>query len=60
VPQVAAALALLRSLEFGPVAMSGSGSTCYALVGDAAAAEAAAAAVAERRPDWWVRATRSG
>jgi 4-diphosphocytidyl-2-C-methyl-D-erythritol kinase len=60
VPAVAAALALLRELALGPVAMSGSGSSCYALVSDAGTAQAAAAAVAERRPDWWVRATRSG
>jgi 4-diphosphocytidyl-2-C-methyl-D-erythritol kinase len=60
VPQVAAALALLRDLGCGPVAMSGSGSTCFALVADGAAAAASAAAVAERRPDWWVQAARSG
>ena len=59
VPAVAEALADLRALRLGPVAMSGSGSTCFALAADAAAAAAAARALAQRRPDWWVRAVRS-
>jgi 4-diphosphocytidyl-2-C-methyl-D-erythritol kinase len=60
VPAVAAALAALRALAIGPVAMSGSGSTCFALAPDADAAHAAAAALAARHPGWWVRSTRSG
>ncbi|WP_237481952.1 4-(cytidine 5'-diphospho)-2-C-methyl-D-erythritol kinase [Lichenibacterium dinghuense] len=39
------------------VRMSGSGSTCFALYDDRRAARAAAARVAEARPDWWVKAT---
>jgi len=37
--------------------MSGSGSTCFALFERRAAAKAAAAQLAEARPDWWVAAT---
>ncbi len=59
VPAVADALAALRALGVGPVAMSGSGSTCFALVGDPAVAADAARALTWRRPDWWVRAVRS-
>lgn len=59
VPAVAEALAGLRALGLGPVAMSGSGSTCFALAADAAAAADAARTLARRRPDWWVRAVRS-
>ena len=55
VPEVAAALAELREHATGPVAMSGSGSTCFAVVGDRAEGAAIEAAVAARRPDWWVR-----
>ncbi|MFN2321947.1 MAG: 4-(cytidine 5'-diphospho)-2-C-methyl-D-erythritol kinase [Trueperaceae bacterium] len=55
VPEVAAALAELRAHATGPVAMSGSGSTCFAVVADRAAGAALAGAVAARRPDWWVR-----
>jgi len=59
VPAVAEALAELRALSLGPVAMSGSGSTCFALAADAAATADAARALARRRTDWWVRAVRS-
>jgi len=38
------------------VAVSGSGATCYALVGDADAAGSLAATLQERHPEWWVRA----
>ena len=55
VPEVADALAVLRSCAVGAVAMSGSGSTCFAVVADRAEGAAVAAAVAARRPDWWVR-----
>lgn len=37
--------------------MSGSGATCFALFGEAEAAETAAQAVAREHPDWWVVAT---
>lgn len=59
VPAVAEAIAELRTLGLGPVAMSGSGSTCFALAADAAATADAARALARRRKDWWVRAVRS-
>ena len=59
VPAVAEAIAELRALGLGPVVMSGSGSTCFALAADAAAAADAARALARRRTDWWVRAVRS-
>lgn len=59
VPEVRAALADLRGLGVGPVAMSGSGSTCFAWAADAPAAAQAARDLATRRPDWWVRALRS-
>ena len=58
-PAVRAALAELRALGMGPVAMSGSGSTCFAWAVDAAAAALAARDLARRRPDWWVRAVRT-
>jgi 4-diphosphocytidyl-2-C-methyl-D-erythritol kinase len=58
-PEVAIALAALAALPGVDLArMSGSGATCFALFADAFAAEAAAAALARDRPDWWVVATR--
>ncbi len=38
--------------------MSGSGATCFGLYADASAANAAAASLAQARPDWWVAPTR--
>lgn len=38
--------------------MSGSGATCFGLYGSNETARTAAAAIARRHPDWWVRATR--
>jgi 4-diphosphocytidyl-2-C-methyl-D-erythritol kinase len=35
--------------------MSGSGGTCFALFDDRAAAETAAADLATRQPDWWIK-----
>jgi 4-diphosphocytidyl-2-C-methyl-D-erythritol kinase len=52
VPEVARALATLRSLALGPVAMSGSGSTCYLVLRDDAASGALAAARAIAPDDW--------
>jgi 4-diphosphocytidyl-2-C-methyl-D-erythritol kinase len=37
--------------------MSGSGATCFALYGSAAAAQKAAKALRRKFPNWWVRAT---
>lgn len=59
VPAVRDALAELRALGMGPVAMSGSGSTCFAWAADAASASRAARDLGQRRPEWWVRAVRS-
>ncbi len=54
-PAVGAVLAALEGLAgCRYAAMSGSGATCFGLFDDAAAAEAAAATLAEARPDWWV------
>jgi 4-diphosphocytidyl-2-C-methyl-D-erythritol kinase len=36
--------------------MSGSGSACFGLYAEAAAAEAAAAKIGAAHPGWWVRA----
>ena len=40
--------------------MSGGGPTCFALFGDDAEAQAAAAQLSAGHPDWWVRATVLG
>lgn len=54
-PEVPAALTALARLELGPVAMSGSGATCYALSGDLEALAAGAEALAAERTRWWIR-----
>jgi len=59
VPAVADALTALRALAIGPVAMSGSGSTCFAVASDASSAVAAADALRAAYPAWWIRAARS-
>lgn len=55
-PDIADVLAAIAAA--GPLLarMSGSGATCFGLFAELAAARAAAAAVAARHPDWWVRA----
>jgi 4-diphosphocytidyl-2-C-methyl-D-erythritol kinase len=58
VPDVAAALTALDALAIGPVAMSGSGSTCYALTDDPQALAWGAAEIGRRQPAWWVRSVR--
>ena len=40
--------------------MSGSGATCFGVFAEGAAAEQAAGTIAATRPDWWVKAARSG
>ena len=50
VPAVAATLAVLREACDGPVAMSGSGATCFALTPDPAAARSVAARLRARLP----------
>ncbi|GGM20388.1 4-diphosphocytidyl-2-C-methyl-D-erythritol kinase [Deinococcus aerophilus] len=54
---IRAALAALDAAGLHSPLMSGSGSTCFALATDGAAAHTAAAALAARHPDWWVQAT---
>ncbi len=53
VPQVAEVLAALRATKPWLARMSGSGATCFALYDDAAARDAAAAAIKAAQPDWW-------
>ncbi|MEH3047727.1 4-(cytidine 5'-diphospho)-2-C-methyl-D-erythritol kinase [Sphingomonas adhaesiva] len=57
-PEVRGLIALLAA-QPGVVCarMSGSGATCFALFDDAVARDAADAAVATARPDWWRLAT---
>lgn len=58
-PVVAEVLAALRRLDGARLArMSGSGATCFALFAGEAAARAAAAALSEAHPRWWIRPTR--
>jgi 4-diphosphocytidyl-2-C-methyl-D-erythritol kinase len=60
-PVVAEVLEDLRRLPGCRLArMSGSGATCFALFDNAKAAEAAARALRERRPGWWVRSAMLG
>jgi 4-diphosphocytidyl-2-C-methyl-D-erythritol kinase len=57
-PEIDAVLsALAAQAGVGLVRMSGSGATCLALFDSAAARDAADAAIAEQRPDWWRLAT---
>jgi 4-diphosphocytidyl-2-C-methyl-D-erythritol kinase len=56
-PAIAAVLDALRATPGVLLArMSGSGATCFGLCEDEAAATAAARALAERHPHWWITA----
>jgi 4-diphosphocytidyl-2-C-methyl-D-erythritol kinase len=56
-PAVTAALAAIRATEGCLLArMSGSGATCFGLYPDAAARDAARAALVDGHPGWWVAA----
>ena len=60
-PAVGETLAALRAISGCRLArMSGSGATCFALFHSTRAAAAAAKALRERHPDWWIRATTVG
>ncbi len=60
-PAIADVLALLRAQRGCTLArMSGSGATCFGLFAAKAAAEAAAAALAAKYPEWWVKAVSLG
>ena len=57
VPEIAFVLESLKSHPACRVArMSGSGATCFGLFDTHAGAHKAAALIAEKHPDWWVRA----
>lgn len=60
VPKVGEALALLQEHGAGPSAMSGSGSTCFALATDRDQAQALADRLRAARPGWWLRVVRAG
>jgi len=56
-PVIAEVLAALRAVADCRLArMSGSGATCFALLGSAASAQRAAELLRRRHPRWWVRA----
>ena len=58
-PSIGEVLAALRGEPESLLArMSGSGSACFAICRDAAAADAMASRLAAARPGWWVRACR--
>ena len=60
-PAVGETLAALRAISGCRLArMSGSGATCFALFHSTRAAAAAAKALRERHPGWWIRATTVG
>ena len=52
-PVIAEVLADLGKTNPWLARMSGSGATCFALYDDPAAAQAAAARIAQDQPDWW-------
>jgi len=61
VPVVGEVIDVLAALPRARLArMSGSGSTCFALFDDSAAAAAAAHDLTQAYPDWWVAATGFG
>jgi 4-diphosphocytidyl-2-C-methyl-D-erythritol kinase len=54
-PEIASTLAALSGLPGCVLArMSGSGATCFGIFASDAAVQAAAARLAETRPDWWI------
>ncbi|MBO9697487.1 MAG: 4-(cytidine 5'-diphospho)-2-C-methyl-D-erythritol kinase [Sphingopyxis sp.] len=55
-PAIADILLELGALRPWLTRMSGSGATCFALFDAAAGRDAAAAALADRHPDWWLMA----
>ncbi len=57
-PEIATVLDELRGLSGCLLArMSGSGATCFGLFSDRGEAEAAAATLRKRRPNWWIAPT---
>jgi len=58
-PAIGDVLDALRQTGAAVARMSGSGATCYGLFADMPSARAGANAIAARRPDWFVVATRT-
>jgi 4-diphosphocytidyl-2-C-methyl-D-erythritol kinase len=58
VPQIADVLAALRATDAILARMSGSGATCFAVFGDAAARDSAERAIRAASPGWWTMASR--
>jgi 4-diphosphocytidyl-2-C-methyl-D-erythritol kinase len=57
-PLIAKVLVALRALPgCGVARMSGSGASCFALFASVAEANAAAALLHAKYPDWWLRST---
>lgn len=56
-PVIGEVLAALKQEQCWLARMSGSGSTCFGLFADKAAARKAATAIKNAQPDWWVVAT---
>ncbi|MDR7102581.1 4-diphosphocytidyl-2-C-methyl-D-erythritol kinase [Croceicoccus sp. BE223] len=52
-PVIADVLSALKATDPWLARMSGSGATCFALYADTESRDRAAAAMAERAPDWW-------
>ncbi|MBX4954644.1 4-(cytidine 5'-diphospho)-2-C-methyl-D-erythritol kinase [Rhizobium lentis] len=59
VPEIAATAAMLLAQGALLARMSGSGATCFGIFADTAAAQQAAAALHEARPDWYFQATET-
>ena len=58
-PEIGDVLAMLRSEGADLARMSGSGATCFGMFSSWQQAEAAAAAIRERKPGWYVQETRT-
>ncbi|MBW9115954.1 4-(cytidine 5'-diphospho)-2-C-methyl-D-erythritol kinase [Rhizobium cauense] len=58
-PEIGEISAMLAKQGAAFVRMSGSGATCYGIFDTLAAAEAAAAALRSKRPDWYFEATET-
>ncbi|WP_064694008.1 4-(cytidine 5'-diphospho)-2-C-methyl-D-erythritol kinase [Rhizobium aegyptiacum] len=59
VPEIAAISAMLQAEGALLTRMSGSGATCFGIFANIAAAQAAAMALHETRPDWYFQATET-
>ncbi|MBY3047950.1 4-(cytidine 5'-diphospho)-2-C-methyl-D-erythritol kinase [Rhizobium leguminosarum] len=59
VPEIAAISAMLQARGALLTRMSGSGATCFGIFASMTAAEGAAAALHDKRPDWYFQATET-